>query len=197
MSIEEYLAFEETALERHEYVAGEVFAMTGASLRHNRICSNILRSLHGPARRKGCWVYIEAVKLRAASDIIYYPDIIVSCGRAGDDELVVDAPSLIVEVASPSTRGIDRREKLATYRRIASLQAYLLVEQRQRQVVLYARDAIDEWQRIELVGAGDAPLPFLDFSLTLDAIYEDIELPPMQVGEETDDDAYDVDSDDE
>jgi Uma2 family endonuclease len=196
ISIEDYLAFEESAFDRHEYVSGEVYAMSGATPRHNLICANILTRLREPARKKGCRVYMEAVKLRAASDIIYYPDIIVSCVRAKDDELVIANPSFIVEVASPSTRTIDRREKLATYRRIASLQAYLMVEQKRRQTVLFSREGVDEWQRLELVDSGDVALPFLDCVLTLDEIYDDIELPPMRVGEETDDE-YDVDPEDE
>ena len=196
MSIEDYLAFEETAFDRHEYVSGEVYTLSGATPRHNVICSNILRALHAPARRRGCRVYMEAIKLRAASDIIYYPDIIVSCARAKDDDLVIANPSFIVDVASTSTRTIDRREKLATYRRITSLQAYLMVEQKRRQAVLYSREGVDEWQRLELVDAGDVALSFLECVLTLNEIYDDIELPPMRVGEETDDD-YDVDPEDE
>ena len=184
MSVDEYLAFEEASPERHEYVAGVTYVMTGASLRHNLISSNILRNLHGPARRRGCRVYMEGVKLRAAEDKIYYPDVMVACREPAEDQLVVDSPSIVVEVTSPGTRSTDRREKLATYRLIPSLESYLIVEQRRRTVTVYSRAHGGEWQGMEYVGSGDIPIPFLGTVLTLEQIYEDVPLPPMRVGEE-------------
>jgi Uma2 family endonuclease len=184
MSVDEYLAFEESSPERHEYVAGVTYVMTGASLRHNLISSNILRNLHGPARRRGCRVYMEGVKLRAAEDKIYYPDVIVACREPAEDQLVVDSPSIVVEVTSPSTRTTDRREKLAAYRLIPCLESYLIVEQRRRMVTVYSRVHGGEWQGMEYFGTGDISIPFLGTVLTLDQIYDDVPLPPLQVGEE-------------
>ena len=191
MSVDEYLAFEEASPERHEYVAGVTYVMTGASLRHNLISSNILRNLYGSARRRGCRVYMEGVKLRAAEDKIYYPDVIVACREPAEDQLVVDGPSIVVEVTSPNTRSTDRREKLATYRLIPSLESYLIVEERRRMVTVYSRLHGGEWQGMEHVGSGDIPLAFLGTTLTLDQIYEDVPLPPMRVGEEADEDEDD------
>ena len=186
MSVDEYLAFEEASLERHEYVAGITYVMSGASGRHNLISSNILTTLRGPARRRGCRVYIEGVKLRAASDRIYYPDVMVVCREPAGDEIVLENPCLVVEVTSPSTRTTDRREKLAAYRAIAALEAYVIVEQRRRMVTVYSRGPGGDWQGVEYLGSGDIPLPFIGTTLTLDEIYEDVPLPPLQVGEETD-----------
>ena len=195
MSVDEYLEFEEASPERHEYVAGITYVMSGASGRYNLISSNILRSLHGPARRRGCRVYMEGVKLRAAQDRIYYPDVMVVCRELAGDEIVLENPSLVVEVTSPSTRTTDRREKLAAYRAIPSLDAYLIVEQRRRMVTVYSRVHGSEWQGIEYVGSGDVTLPFLGTTLTLDEIYEDVPLPPRQVGEKADE--YDDEEGDE
>ena len=186
MTVDEYLAFEEASLERHEYVAGVTYMMSGATGRHNVISSNILTSLRTPARRRGCRVYMEGVKLRAAHDRIYYPDVMVICRALAGDETVLENPSLVVEVTSPSTRTTDRREKLAAYRAMPSLDAYLIVEQRRRMVTVYWRVAGGEWQGLEHFGSGDIPLPFLGATLTLDQIYEDVPLPPLQVGEELD-----------
>ena len=186
MTVEEYLAFEEASPERHEYVAGITYVMTGASGRHNLISSNILTTLRGPARRRGCRVYMEGVRLRAAADRIYYPDVMVVCRELAGDESVLENPSLVVEVASPSTRTTDRREKLAAYRAILSLEVYLMVEQRRRMVTVYSRGHGGEWRGIELLGTGEIPLPFLGTTLTLDEIYDDVPLPPLQVGEEMD-----------
>lgn len=183
MSLEAYLAFEEQSPVKHEYVGGEVYAMSGVTTRHNLINLNITRHLHQAARARGCRVFAVDVKLKPAADRIYYPDVIVACGEAAQVDLIVEAPSLIVEVTSPSTRATDRREKLDAYRRLGSLRTYLIVDQRRRHVFAYQRDAAGEWLRDEVSGEGAIEMPWLRATLTLDHIYEDIPLPPMRVGE--------------
>lgn len=183
MSLHEYLAFEERSPVRHEYVAGEVYAMTGVTTRHNLMTQNISRRLHTAARAHGCRVFSDVVKLRTA-DRVYYPDVIVACGQAAEVESIVAAPLLLVEVTSPTTRAIDRREKLDSYRRIASLRVYLIVDQRRRHVFVYARDADGEWTRDEIHGEGAIPIPVLEITLTMDDVYDDIALPPLAVKEE-------------
>ena len=91
LTVEEYLGMEETASVRHEYVGGMVYAMVGATKRHNRIALDIATRLLVAARGGPCHVYVEAV--------IYYPDVMVACGTGDDDPLVEDAPCLVVEVA--------------------------------------------------------------------------------------------------
>jgi Uma2 family endonuclease len=182
MSLDDYLAFEERSPLRHEYVAGEVYAMTGASTRHNLITLNLVRHLHTPARKRGCRVFASDVKLHSA-DRIYYPDVIVACGKAANVEYIVEAPSLVVEVTSPSTRATDRREKLDTYRRIPSLRLYLIVDQHRRHVFVYGRNAAGDWERNEIHGEGEIPIAFLGTHIAIDEIYEDVTLPPLAVGE--------------
>jgi len=184
MTLEEYLAWEEQTPLRYEYVSGEVYAMTGSTVRHNLIVGNIVHALRPVARRHGCRVLFEAVKLRAAVDRVYYPDVMVACGKAADVELIVKKPSLVVEVTSRSTRGTDRREKLDAYQKIPSLRTYLIVAQRHRHVIAYTRNASDAWLREEFHGDGDVPVPFLDFELSLEQIYEDVALPPLTVRED-------------
>lgn len=184
MSLDEYLRFEETSAIKHEYVAGEVYAMSGVTTRHNLITLNIVRSLHGAGRRRGCRVFATDVKVRAAADRIYYPDAIIACGGAAAVDLIIEEPSLIVEVTSPSTRATDRREKLDAYLRMPSLRTYLIVEQRRRHVLCYTRDAGGEWTRHEVQGVGVVVIPFLDAQLTLDEIYDDVPLPPLTVRED-------------
>ena len=182
MSLDEYLAFEEKSPVKHEYVSGEAYAMTGVTTRHNVITLNIARHLHDAARSHGCRIFATDVKLQAAGRV-YYPDVILACGKAAEVELIIEEPSLVVEVTSPSTRGTDRREKLDSYRRIPSLLMYLIVEQRRRHVLVYARDANGEWVRDEVIGENDIPVPPLDTRITLEEIYEGIELPPLAVRE--------------
>jgi Uma2 family endonuclease len=182
VSVEEYMEFEKTSPVRHEYVAGEVFAMTGATTRHNLITLNTVAALRGPAKRRGCRVFAEAVMLRVG-DRVYYPDVIIACGSAAQVDLVIKSPSVIVEVSSPATRATDRREKLEVYRSIPSLQQYLIVAQRFRHVLTYTRADSGEWERSEVGGSGDVPVVPLDITLSLDALYDDVPLPPLAVGD--------------
>ena len=108
---------------RHEYLGGMVYAMVGAIRRHNRIALNIAARLLAAARGGPCRVNVEAFKLRA--EVIYYPGVMVARGTGDDDPPIEDAPCLVVEVASPSTESIDRRERMLAYRSVPSLRAYL------------------------------------------------------------------------
>lgn len=185
LSIEEYLAFEEASPIRHEYVAGEVHAMTGATPRHNQIVGNVFAQLRAAARGEPCRVYVEAVKLRVG-DAIYYPDVMVDC-TPGEPALLIESPCLVVEVTSPSTALTDRREKLAAYRSSPTLQAYLLVEQDRRRVTRHWRDAQGVWGHSVITGEGAVPVPCPQTELTLDLVYEDVTMPPLGVAERFED----------
>ncbi|MGH7690342.1 MAG: Uma2 family endonuclease, partial [Gemmatimonadaceae bacterium] len=147
-------------------------------------------SLHAPARGRGCKLFATDVKLRVG-DRVYYPDVILACGRAADVDLIVEAPTLLVEVSSPSTRATDRREKLESYRRIASLRTYLIVSQRRRHVLAYVRGPGGEWVRAEFAGQEEVPLPEIASGIGLDDIYDGVDLPPLAVGEGLDDGEFD------
>src|SRR5689334_13798868 len=131
MTLEEYLAFEERSPIKHEYVAGEVFPMTAVTTRHSLITLNIATALRSPAKRRGCRVFASEVKVQVA-DRVYYPDVMVACGRAAEVEQIVEEPTFLAEVTSRSTRATDRREKLEAYKRLASLRCYLIVDQRRK-----------------------------------------------------------------
>ena len=179
MSVEEYLDFEASSDARHEYVEGEVFAMAGVSRRHSRIATNIgrrlLNTLHGGA----CRVHFSEVKLRIGN-IVYYPDLMVACGPEPRDEHLEDSPCIVVEVLSPSTERTDRREKAMVYRRLASLDTYILVMQDDRRVDRYARDANGTWQREVYEGEGVVMFTHAGVTMTLDEIYAGVELPPPE-----------------
>ncbi len=172
LTVEEYLKLEEGATVRHEYVGGEIFAMVGATKRHNRIIVNITARLWGAARGGDCRVYSEGVKLRVAEDVIYYPDVMVACGPEGDDPLVEDDPCLVVEVTSPGTETTDRREKLAAYKRMPSVEAYLIVSQDRRSVEIHLRGENGTWRRGDLVDEGRFSVPCPETNLSLAEIYE-------------------------
>ena len=112
ISHQEYLAGEQCSNIRHEYLAGQVFAMAGAGEKHNRISLNIAFHLRAAARGKPCGVFISDMKLRVEpSDAYYYPDVMVTCDPTDNESLYKRSPCLIVEVLSPTTESIDRREK--------------------------------------------------------------------------------------
>lgn len=181
LTIEEYLEFEEASPERHEYVAGEVYPVADVSLRHNLISGNLLARLHPSSKDTNCQVYFSALKLRAADDVIYYPDIMVVCEDNPDmDSEIVCDPCLVVEITSPVTARVDRVEKLGAYRSIASVKSYLIVEQALRRVDRHWRDSNGEWQHATIV-EGTVPIPCPEIDLSLDEIYEG--LAPLTVRE--------------
>ena len=145
MTPEEYLAWEETQQEKHEYVRGEVFAMTGARLNHNRIALNAAVALRNALREHPCQVFIGDVKVRVeASDVFAYPDVVVSCDErdlADGNALALHHPWLVVEVLSESSAAHDRGRKFEFYRALESLTHYLLVEQTRPHAELFRRGA--------------------------------------------------------
>lgn len=198
MSVDEYLRFEEAAPTKHEYVAGDVYAMTGVTYRHACIVTNVAYRLAGAARAGSCRV-VHDVKVRAG-DRIYYPDVMVLCTPQSADALVLGDPCLVVEVTSRSTARVDRGEKLDAYRTVPSLRAYLIVDHRWRRVERHWRDAVGAWQREEIAVDGSVPVPCPEMALTLDEIYEGVQFavlgepePPdyERDGAEEDDLAYD------
>src|SRR4051794_3228772 len=100
LSLEEFLAFENGAPQRHEFVRGRVFAMSGTTARHNTIVKNIDRKLTAAARGGPCKVYVIDLKVLAASDRVYYPDAVVVCTPHDDLTLMFEAPCLVLEVTS-------------------------------------------------------------------------------------------------
>jgi Uma2 family endonuclease len=176
MSPAEYLAFEETTPLKHEFLNGYVYAMVGATDRHNLIAQNLLVALRS-ARPTGCQVFISDMKLKVrtvAGEFFYYPDVLMSCAAADRNPLLREQPVLLIEVASPSTERIDRGEKLNNYRQIPSLVEYVIVEQNLRKVEVYRRR--NSWE-CEVIDA-DQPLVLecLGLTLTVSEIYSGIDI---------------------
>jgi len=179
LSVDEYLAGEQHSDVRYEYVDGEVFALAGAAERHNRIAGNIFFHLRAAARGGPCGVFISDMKVRLqARNALYYPDVLVTCDPADCEPLYKTRPFLIVEVLSPATEVIDRREKLTGYRTLPSLTHYLLVAQDCRRVELYRREEDGHWSHTVFEESGhlDARATGFAASLSQDDIYEDVVL---------------------
>lgn len=171
VTVDEYLALEETATVKHEYVGGHVYAMVETTKRHNRIMGNVLFRFGDAAEDGPCEVYFSSIKLRVAGDVIYYPDVMVTC-EPDDDPLIEENPCLVAEVISPNTEATDRREKLLAYRQIESLRAYLIVSQDRRWIERHFRAEDGAWRQEDYVGEGPIPVPCPpDALLTLDDVY--------------------------
>ncbi len=167
---EEYLRAERTAEVRHEYVNGEVFAISGASRRHNRIAVRLALTIERTTAGRGCETYISDVKVRVeAANAYYYPDLVVTCQPGDDDEYVVHAPTLVVEVLSPSTDQIDRREKLVHYRTIPSLREYVVIAQDEPRIEVHRRTA-EGWIK-EVTEDGEVTLESVGVSVSLADVY--------------------------
>lgn len=175
MSIEQYLELERDSPVRHEYVGGQLYAMTGTSKRHNRIAFNIARKLDDASVDTPCTVYMSDVKVRTPDDHFYYPDVMVSCEQESDDPYTEQAPCLLVEVTSPSSAATDRREKRLSYTTILSLKVYLVIDQERPRVEHHVRLESGEWVVTDYIGEGEFMVPCPSAHLTLRDIYAGVE----------------------
>lgn len=177
---EEYLALERKAEYKSEYLNGEIFAMSGASERHNLIVANVLASLHAQLRNRPCRVYPSDLRVKVEEPGLYtYPDITAICSKPQFEDRHVDTllnPETIVEVLSPSTEAYDRGMKFGSYRKLPSLQEYVLISQGEPHIELYVRQPDNQWLLSEASNLQDVVrLPSINCILTLAEVYEKVE----------------------
>ena len=167
---DEYLAYERQQQLRHELVDGYLYAMTGASDRHEEIALNLAAALRVHLRGGPCRVYKGDLKIRIADDF-YYPDVFVRCGEDPGDAYFKTDPVLIAEVLSPSTQRYDRGDKRLAYSTLPSLQDYALIAQDRMVVELYAAGCGAASQCLQ---RPDDTLHFesVGFSISLAELYE-------------------------
>jgi Uma2 family endonuclease len=170
MSPAEYLAYEKDQLVRHELVDGYLYAMTGASDRHEEIALNLASALRLHLRGTPCRVYKSDLKIRIADDF-YYPDVFVRCGKERGDPYFKTDPVFVAEVLSPGTQRYDRGDKRLAYLSLPSLQEYALIAQDRMHVELFRRDAAGVSERLEKPD-DLLRLEAVDFSMTLAELYE-------------------------
>lgn len=176
ISRDEYLAIERQAPCKNEYFNGEMFAMSGASRRHNLIAVNITATLHTRLQDRPCEVYTSDMRVKVSRTGLYtYPDVVVVCGEPVFEDAEVDTlqnPILLFEVLSKSTEDYDRGGKFEHYRTLSSLQEYLLVAQDRCHVMHYTRQSDNTWLLAETFNLADQlQLPSLNCSIGLSEIY--------------------------
>lgn len=177
MSSEEYLTWEAGQEGKHEFMAGEIFAMVGASDRHVTITLNLAAAIRNQLRGGPYRVYAADMKLRVdAVDAWFYPDVMVTCDPA-DHQRDMDktAPVLIIEVLSPTTEAFDRGGKFAAYRTLSSLSEYLLIDPDSGRLEMYRRNTENQW--VLHAPQDDTPLELSSIELSLDraTVFEDAE----------------------
>ena len=146
LSLDDFLAWENQQVEKHEFHLGAVFAMVGGRRTHGRVVSNLNRRLAEQLEASPCQVFAEGMKVQIAVDTILYPDLFVTCDRADlATEMIFRSPTLVIEVLSPSTQAYDRSQKFALYRRLDSLQEYILVDPETRRIDGFRRGADGRW----------------------------------------------------
>jgi Uma2 family endonuclease len=176
MTLDEYFELEERSTTRHEYVNGYVQAMSGASVAHCRIVQALVFALNERLRGNSCEIFSTQVELNLKIDtdqLVYYPDVMVSCDRTGWGEAWIQNPRLVIEVLSACTRDIDRREKAMTYRRAPTVEEYAVVAQCSRQITIYRR--AQNWVPEIVSGTeGVADFRSLGVSIPLAEIYRKV-----------------------
>ncbi len=174
---EEYLAFERDSDEKHEFIDGDIYLMSGGSENHSLIAGNTYASIHNQFRKRDCKAYTSDMRLRTGLNYTY-PDVSAICGSAELEDNSHDTllnPTLIVEVLSPSTERYDRGRKFHHYQKIETLQEYILISQDNYHVERFLRQANDEWlltDARELDAILD--LPSIGCTLALADVYDKV-----------------------
>ena len=183
-TVAEYMALEMRSDFRHEFFEGEVFAMAGASIRHNTLVLNCAVALRNGLRGKPCRVFVESVQFAVEQGRYYnYPDVAVTCAPADLlAERTIESPVLLIEVLSKSTANRDRSWKFNQYKQLPSLQHYLLVSQTTCLVEWYRREESGVWSFTPLTLFTDELfIPELGTTLCLQDIYEDAGVTQMTI----------------
>ena len=183
LSYEDYLALEKETDLRHEFLDGEAWAMAGGTISHSAVKTNLLALIRTALRGRPCRPYDVDLKVHIEDTGLFtYPDLSVICGppaRSPQDKNAATNPTLLAEVLSPSTEGWDRGSKFAHYRRLPTLQHYLLVSTDLVRVELYTRAEDGRWTLSEHGAGKQIELPALGISLDVDEIYADLPSEPV------------------
>ena len=175
MTYGEYLAAEEASEIRHEFLNGEVWAMSGGTPEHGALAAALIRHIGNALDGRPCRVFTSDVRVRVAdTGLSTYPDVTIVCSQvetAPEDANAVTNPVVLVEILSDSTEAYDRGAKFAHYRRLPSLQAYVLVSQMEPRIEVYRRTDAGQWLLSEARGGETIEIAPLAVTLDVNAIY--------------------------
>lgn len=174
----EYLQAELDSEIKHEYVDGRVYAMTGASVNHNRLSVNVSRLFGNHLEGTACEIFINDMKLKVLNEY-RYPDVMVVCDDDfGDDGYSTKTPIIIVEVLSKSTRRTDKTRKFISYINIPTLKEYVLIEQ--DFVDIEVCRASNSWKSEHYFVGDTVKFEAIDLSIPVEEIYKRVDNEDMQ-----------------
>ncbi len=168
-TVEQYLEMERASEEKHEFLDGEIYLMSGASRKHNAIQVAVTATLYQQLRQRPCFVFGSDMRVKVSATGMYtYPDFSLGCDEAQIEDKEQDTllnPTVIVEILSPSTERYDRGKKFQHYRALESLREYVLIAQDSPRIERYTRQADNQWLLADAVG--------LDATIALDSVGAD------------------------
>lgn len=175
---EEYLAFERSSAEKHEYADGEVFAMSGGTAEHSAVTLNLLAELRTAIQGGGCRAFESNMRVHVPATGRYvYPDGSIACGRLefkDDSRDTLLNPRVVLEVLSDSTEAYDRGDKFAGYRTIPSVAEYVIASQTQPRIEVFTRQPDESWT-LRIFGRGEkVQLGSLGCAIEVDQVYRDV-----------------------
>lgn len=181
MTPDEYLEWEARQEIKHEYINGEVYAMTGGTISHNAIAVNLIAALRPHVRGSSCRVLGSDAKVGITEKgSFFYPDVLVTCNPQDRQAIqVIQFPKLIVEVLSPGTEAYDRGAKFAQYRRLESLEEYVLINSESIGVEIFRLNERRKWELTSYTNGDEIELVSIEFKFPIELLYEDVEFPPQ------------------
>lgn len=183
-SPEEYLALEDAADFRSEYINGIITPMAGSSVNHNRLSRNACNAIDTAFFDNGFEVFIADIKVWIPEQRVYtYPDVMVVAGEPiyveGRSDIITN-PQVIIEVLSDSTEDYDRTDKFLLYRSLPSFQEYLLIDQTQIRVEQYVKTGLRQWSMQEYIPEDQKlALATIPLEITLNALYHKVQFPAL------------------
>jgi len=172
ISEDEYLEGELISEVKHEYIDGAIYAMAGASRNHERIAGNIYRQFGNYLQNKPCEPFSSDIKIKVGSKF-FYPDVMVVCDEQSSHEYYTEAPVIIVEVLSKSSRRIDETTKRIAYQGIPSLKEYVLIEQDFVDVEVCRKS--DGWMSRHFFWGDSVYFEAIELTLTVAEIYDRVD----------------------
>jgi Uma2 family endonuclease len=180
---EEYFIWEEQQLDRHEYIDGEVYAMSGGTINHGDIALNLGALLKTHMRGRGCKTLNSDCRVNIFGTNKYvYPDLSITCDeRDKTTPQYITYPCLIAEVLSPNTEAYDRGNKFKMYRCNPSLQEYVLVSTEAIEIELFRKTDTDIWQIIDYQAGDIVELKSINLRFSIEQVYEEIVFPEQKI----------------
>jgi Uma2 family endonuclease len=178
LSLDQFLAWENAQPTRNEFHRGVVLPTGDMTRRESVVTGNLSRHLGNQLGNYPCQVFAYSMKVQIGDDTILYPDVFVTCDKADlRTEMIFRSPLLVAEVVSPGSQAYDRSKKFALYRRLPSLQEYVLVDPETRRIEAFRRTSDNQWLFVDMSTEPAVRLASIDQSIPLADVFDGIDPP--------------------